>query len=857
MDDVQGDDYQRGTVTSYNRQADYGYIRPDDPATTAELLLVHRRSIRNPVDGLQPGDRVIFRTETVPRGILAADVHPEAVPPSEKLEPADTVTGEVVKTCYDRNFGFIRVEDGRQVFFHVSSLLASAGWPSVGTTVECRVAQSMKGCQAQDIRVILAAPNRGDTRLVAGPETSARNLLAQAVLARDNRQYGQATALYEQGLAECPSIPLVLSYAAMERNRNRKEAAMRVYEEGISIFPSAPKLREDAGILAASLGDYKRALSLLDEALRLCRSSDKAGEKGILLALARTCERVSTIASLKKSVAYYEESLKLFGPGRRPPDYDLLAMNLAKIRTQHHRGNLTVQFLRAANLPIVRAQLLDQITTGGDLIVRVQDSELAEGYGIAGQLLVRCMFKSEVTLQDLQALDEQARILGKSGFIDEQVILLVLASLPDNLEHLLFKRIEDRTRNEPAIIPIPQPVLEVREEPLRALLGTLDRWLYRRDLFSLNSPVVGRRFFGRSKPIAEIREAIFTAAPTGIFGLRKVGKTSLLKEIERRSSEAGDLTVYMDLLRVPADIADTRWLYWKLATHLRERHQQAGLRHQQWRLGGIFADFLDIPAKFPVATAFDADLTNLLKTIAAASISPRPKVVLLLDEVERLLPTTLGKPGFHGFFDFFSYLRGVCQETHDFVLIITGANTDIADSPQFDSRDNPVFNFFKEVYLQLLDRNEASTMIRALGRGMGIRFADEACATVHSLTGGHPYFTRQICSFVANRYPERPLFIKKEMIDVLIDHYLEVAGKDFREILERFSRDYPEERDVCLALAEAGGSIPLDGPVLDSYRGVSLRHLIGYQIVQIQDGHVRLTMELLRRWLRRGALNGV
>src|SRR5262249_8415696 len=149
------------------------------------------------------------------------------------------------------------------------------------------------------------------------------------------------------------------------------------------------------------------------------------------------------VASLKKSVEYYEQALKLFGPGRRPPDHDLLAMNLAKIRTQHHRGNLTVQFFRAADLPIVRAQLLDQLTTGGDLIVRVQDSELAEAYGIAGQLLVRCMFKSEIALQDLQALDEQAHTLGKGSLIDEQVILLVLASLPDNLEHLLFKRIED------------------------------------------------------------------------------------------------------------------------------------------------------------------------------------------------------------------------------------------------------------------------------------------------------------------------------------------------------------------------------------------------------------------------------
>jgi cold shock CspA family protein len=851
MEGMQGDGYHRGIVTSYDPLAAHGYIRPDDPATTAELLLFHNHSLRYPTATLESGDRVIFCTEAVPRGLQAADVHAENGAPSEELEPEDTVAGEVVQTNYDRAFGFIKVEDGRRVFFHVSSLLDTTAWPPVGTVIECGVVQTVKGFQARDIRVT-QTPHDSGTRLVAGPEVSARNLLAQALLARDNRMYDQAASLYERGLMECPSLPLVLSYAAMERNRNRKGAAMRVYEKGIGIFPSSPKLREDAGILAASLGDYNRALNLLDEAHRICRSSDRLGEKGILLALARTWDRINTVASLKKSVECYEAALKLFGPGRRPPDHDLLAMNVAKIRTQHHRGNVAVQFFRAAGLPIVRAQLLDQITTGGDLIIRVHDSELAEAYGIAGQLLVRCMFKSEITLQDLQTLDTQARTLGKCGLIDEQVILLVLASVPDNLEHLLFKRIEDRTRNEPAIIPLPQSVIDAREEPMRALRGVLDRWLYRRDLFSLNSPVVGRRFFGRTKPIAELREAILSATPTGVFGLRKVGKTSLLKEIERRSSEAGDLTVYMDLLRVPADISDTRWLYWKLATHLRERHQQTALPHQKWRLGGVHADFLDIPTNFPVATAFDADLTNLLKTVATSSISPRPKVVVLLDEVERLLPTTLGKPGFQGFFDFFSYLRGVCQESQDFVLIITGANTGISDAAQFEGRDNPVFNFFKEVYLQLLEPNESSTMIRALSRGMGIRFSEEACAIVHTLTGGHPFFTRQLCSFVAGRYSERPLTVKKEMIDTLIDHYLEVAGKDFREILERFARDYREERDVCVALAEAEGSISLEGPIWDKYRRVSLRHLIGYQIVRIQDGQVYLTMDLLRRWLLRG-----
>ena len=67
------------------------------------------------------------------------------------------------------------------------------------------------------------------------------------------------------------------------------------------------------------------------------------------------------------------------------------------------------------------------------------------------------------------------------------------------------------------------------------------------------------------------------------------------------------------------------------------------------------------------------------------------------------------------------------------VFIVTGANAAVAETAQFDGRDNPVFNFFREVYLQLLDANECKLMIKTLGRGMGIRFEDTACESIHVL----------------------------------------------------------------------------------------------------------------------------
>src|SRR5262249_19316745 len=141
--------------------------------------------------------------------------------------------------------------------------------------------------------------------------------------------------------------------------------------------------------------------------------------------------------------------------------------------------------------------------------------------------------------------------------------------------------------------------------------------------------------------------------------------------------------------------------------------------------------------------------------------------------------TSLGKSDFTGFFDFFSYLRGVSQENQNFVVIVTGANAAIIESPQFEHRDNPVFNFFKEIYLPHLEAQECSRMIRVLGRGMGLRFSDGALNLVYKLTGGHPFFARRLCSFVSEMHHERPLDVDEARITNLLESYLDQRSSDF------------------------------------------------------------------------------
>jgi tetratricopeptide (TPR) repeat protein len=787
---------------------------------------------------------VLFELSSSAEGDLATDVRDE-VDESSGLASGEPAVGAVKSFSPQRGFGFIRLDNGLEVFFHVSNCLNSQALPVVGNRVSCRLVKTQRGFAAREIDF------DGNAAGVEG-----ESWLARAIIAREAKRLDDAAKLYEQGMRAAPSHQLVLSYAAMEKNRGRKQAAMRVYTEGIKIFPRLAKLREDAGVLAESLGDHEQAVQLLTESLELIRRLGQGGEKGVLLELARTKYRIGREASLRDCVEHYKAATALFGQQENAlPKLHALLMNLAMIRLQHHRGRLAVEFLNRSGFEIVRARLHEQHSEAAEFVVRVDDSEFKESYGLGQYLFVRCMFKADVELSDLNTIEASANSWADSGLGDDQVAVLIVSSLPLELKGLLSKRIEERGVSRLAVVPLQQSEIETSTDSAATLRTVLDNWLFRRDLFARNAAVQGSRFFGRANLLAGIREAILTSTPLGIFGLRKVGKTSLLLESQRRASEMGDLVVYVDLESTPTDAGGCRGLYWKIATKLREECERRELRGIEWELAGQFKNFLRIPADFPVATAFDTDLRSLLQFTRELHVQPRPRVVLLLDEMEFILPNpSAKKDGLAGYIEFLAHLRGVSQECKEFVFMVTAANPAVSETSQFEYRDNPVFNFFRETYLQLLEMPECATMMKDLGRGMGIRFAPDAIEYIFALTGGHPFFVRQVCSFTANQNRERPLTITEAMVRAIEENYLEQHGsKDLTEILDRLRRDFPEELEVCIALAVAGGAMPLaDVRAMAKSSGATLRHLTGYQIARIDDGKLHLTMTLMAKWLKRG-----
>jgi tetratricopeptide (TPR) repeat protein len=842
----------KGQVVSWVPSPTYGYhgyIRCDNQTKIPGLVLVNSTSLRDPSVTLATGDKVEFKPVPVTRGHFAADVvsSNESAEAYEGVDPEDA-TSYVLATIRHidahRYYAIIELPDGRTALLHFSHLQNFDAQPPLGASIRCRLRQSNhKGrprLEAVDATLSTQKASEG-TR-------GANDLLELAVQAKSDGNLTKATQIYEKIISESPNHQAFLNYAAMKRANNQNNEAAEIFERGIKKYPNVPMLREHAGLLAASVGDFNKATEHLLEGLKLSRISGQSGEKGILLNLARTYNRMGIThgrPSLEETIRYYTQAEAKFGERGLPFPKDKLNFELAKFRIHHHRGSLVFNFLSSAGFEFIRVHVLQGVTCA-DLVVRTNAPELAESYGLSSQMLVRCMFQSTVTHQDLNSLDEKIRTWGKENECEEGVALLVMASLSDDIQRMLNTRIANRRERGPVIVPISQQEIEQPADALRKLRSALDKWLFRRDLFANNSPVHGDRFFGRKAVLAEVEDDVFESRSVGIFGLRKVGKTSLLHELRTRLSASGDIVLYLDLLAVPEGVTDTGFLYWDLANQLKNNSKHLNLTEQiKWRLGGNYENILDIPQDFRISVAFDSDLKAVLRLISSTQLSPSPKVVLILDEVERLLPTRLGEPGFSGFFAFFSYFRGVAQQTKDLTLIVTAANPSIQEAAQFDGRDNPVFNFFKETYLKLLEQEECSKMISTLGRGMGIRFNPETCSLIYTLTGGHPFITRMFCSYISDFYRDRPLNVAPSMVEDLTESYIDLNGdKDFNEIFERLRRDYPGELNLCLELARAAVPIPRRKLPMDR-----VRHLKGYQLIRLDESSISLSMDLLKLWL--------
>lgn len=277
---------------------------------------------------------------------------------------------------------------------------------------------------------------------------------------------------------------------------------------------------------------------------------------------------------------------------------------------------------------------------------------------------------------------------------------------------------------------IPAAVLDATDEQeivesRRSMAELLDRVLSQMSLvllspYEINKPVTGSRFFGRE---SEVRRLLYSGDTNfAVMGIRRIGKTSLLREAARRlreralendNEEAARRIFFMDCspLRTPDELMR------EVIRHYYP-HDLMRLENRQFPL--YFPDFLR-----RMARRYEGQL------------------VLLLDEFDVLLNADLNnEPLLH-------VLRTASNEGHC-RFIIAGFRDLLEQSTRLQS---PLFNFAKSLRLKEFSREEAGRMILGPLGNLRIRVEreNEVVDRIFDETAGQPHLIQFYCSYIIDR----------------------------------------------------------------------------------------------------------
>ncbi len=143
-------------------------------------------------------------------------------------------------------------------------------------------------------------------------------------------------------------------------------------------------------------------------------------------------------------------------------------------------------------------------------------------------------------------------------------------------------------------------------------------------------------------------------------------------------------------------------------------------------------------------------------------------------------------------------------------------------------------------------------MINKLGGYMGISFDDIVCAKLTQDFGGHPYLIRHFCSAI-NQYimssgMQKPITVTNAIYNKVMPLFVEKSADNYCKFILGVLIDYyPEENKFLEQLAL--GNLDQEGQVM--YDPQMISHLLGYGIIENNQGVLGFKIEVLKNYLSR------
>jgi hypothetical protein len=406
------------------------------------------------------------------------------------------------------------------------------------------------------------------------------------------------------------------------------------------------------------------------------------------------------------------------------------------------------------------------------------------------------------------------------------------------------------------------------------LFEILRRALWRRDWFADSEPVrTPGEFFGREQYVNELLGRTNNGQPIAVLGLRKIGKTSLLRRAQDLlEADPSSLVVTAFLLCNSTRLKAGHWwtvlsdILTQWATSLEEKAQKLGVKFTPpgiKKLSTLVNEgkYLGDPSR--VATAFERDFEKLrafAQNLAGGGDGRTEKaqvrMVVFLDEADELFPdrkdSNYWKEDFFLLWNTMQTLKRGLDDPKELIYILSAVNPSGVELGSFEGRPNPLFEL-GQIYLPPMSQGESGELLRGLGAFMGLIFEPDAIIRAHEITGGHPWLLRKLGSRVHDDLIDRASIRRVFAADV--NRIFKRTKRDFYAhvdwILRHLELVAPDEFRLLRDVAVKGVGAYAQDWADNDFRDVFAHHLQRYGLLVFIDDVPKLALELIAEALRR------
>jgi WD40 repeat protein len=366
-----------------------------------------------------------------------------------------------------------------------------------------------------------------------------------------------------------------------------------------------------------------------------------------------------------------------------------------------------------------------------------------------------------------------------------------------------------------------------------ALAELEDAYIARSDPYDESRPIFDPFwFYGRRELLERLPAVLLQGQHAGLFGLRKVGKTSLINQLRLRLPLTP--VAWIDCQGYPpAGVSILRALRDQISAELRI--------HGVTRLPPLRAH--------ESSHEFREDFAQLHQ--AWMRSGGQGPFVLILDEADKLFPDRRIKNSEEILGEWvvlFRVLRALAQETKCLSVLVTAYRADVNTQNLLlpSIGENPMFMSFQEHFLGPLDAADTERMVREIGAWRDIQWTQEALARIYRLTGGHPLITRFFASDACERGSRKEVDeprIVETALAIESGFYKHRIGRYYKESLWDLLQG--DERQALDLVSERK---PVNGP---SDLRQAIVNLEQFGVIRNKGETYEVSSEMLQSWLER------